>query len=195
MGYDREMHSDASRVTWFRRNRRWFIPVALGLPLAALSMGFAVTAGVVMYQLKRTEPFRLALAQVRGSEAVAQWTGRPMKTGWIVQGSIEERAAAAADDDADAASGQTGQTDQPPATAVANLMFTVKGPEGGAGVRVYATRQKDQWTLQYVDAGVKQGEREKILILVDTGERPADAGDRASDTVGDRAGDTVGGDG
>ena len=178
MGYDRGMHSDASRVTWFRRNRRWFIPVALGVPLAALSLGFAVTAVVVMHNLKRTEPFRLALAQVRGSEAVARWTGRPMETGWIVQGSIEERDADAADAASDQ-TGQTGQTDQPAADAVANLMFTVKGPDGGAGVRVYATRRQDRWTLQYVDAGVKQGEKENILILVDTGERPGDAGDTA----------------
>lgn len=170
VGYDRGMHEAASRMTWFRRNRRWFIPVALGVPLAALSLGFAVTAGVVMHQLKQTEPFRLALAEVRASDEVAQWTGRPMEPGWIVQGSIEEQAEA----NPDAASSS------PPADAVANLMFTVKGPDGGAGVRVYATRRNDRWTLQYIDAGVKRGEQENIIIVVDTGLRPPEANGNAN---------------
>ncbi|MFW5683184.1 MAG: hypothetical protein ACOC1G_09290, partial [Phycisphaeraceae bacterium] len=162
------MQSDASRMTWFRRNRRWFIPVALGVPLAALSLGFAITAGVVMHQLKQTQPFRLALAEVRASGEVAQWTGRPMEPGWIVQGSIEEQSGATTDP----ASEEPGQ---PAADAVANLMFTVEGPDGGAGVRVYATRQDDRWTLQYIDAGVKRGDQENIIVVVDTGERPPEA--------------------
>jgi hypothetical protein len=164
------MNEEASRMTWFRRNRRWFIPVALGVPLAALSLGFAVTAGVVMHQLKQTEPFRLALEKVRSSDEVAQWIGRPMETGWIVQGSIEEQG------DATPAAAST----PPAADAVANLMFTVEGPDGGAGVRVYATRREDRWTLQYIDAGVKRGEQENIIVVVDTGERPADAGNASA---------------
>lgn len=172
------MGSDASRITWFRRNRKWFIPVALGVPLAALSLGFAITAAVVMHNLKQTQPFRLALERVRTSEEVAQWTGRPMEPGWLVQGAIEQPTEAASQatpqSDADV-------TESPEADAVANLLFSVEGPDGGAGVRVYATQRAGEWTLQYVDVGVKRGERESIIVLVDTGERPAGSEGPTSD--------------
>lgn len=154
-----------AQVAWWRHNKRWFVPVLIGAPLLAVAIGFAATSLVVMGELKRTEPFQMALEAVRASDEVTRWTGTPLEPRLIVQGSVESPPPPEA---------VAGEADPP--AGVANLMFAVEGPDGGAGVRAYATRRDASWTLHYLDAGVKADEREKVVVVIDDGERPAGVG-------------------
>ena len=167
------MATPAQSMAWLQQNKRWFLPLAIGVPLVVGALGFGGTAVLVMHRLKASEPYRPALAAVRDSEAGADWLGAPLQPGFIVQGSVEPLPALTPGD-ANRSAGRPG-----PPGEEANLMFSVTGPRGGAGVRAYLIRRDDPqdlgdggWTLHYLDAGVSADGREKIITVIDTGERP-----------------------
>jgi len=140
--------------TWFKANWKWFVPILLGVPLVVAVSGFVITVLVVMGQLKSTEVYQLSLVAVREHEEVRQLIGTPMDPSWIVQGQIKT------------------ETHNSQTTGYAEVMYSVKGPNGGAGVRGWAKiDEQGQWQLLYVDAGVKVGNRDKFIRVIDE-ERP-----------------------
>ena len=114
------------RRGWFRRHWWWLVPVFLLVPvLAAGGYVFAVVA-----QKKSSEPYRMALEQVRKDPQVIQRLGEPIKdVTWIPTGFVN-------------AQGQRGE---------ATLGFNVAGPKGQTHVSTQARKIAGQWGLNKLE--------------------------------------------
>jgi len=130
---------------WFRRNWLWFVPtVVLSLIVLCVLVGGVVGYMVLIHPNRSSEPYQMALEQVRKDEQVVGRLGEPI--GDIIW--------------------------PPPAGNVfvdgdrgeAHLDFDVAGPNGKAHVRTQARRITSQWGLTTVEVTFDDNER----VMLDT---------------------------
>lgn len=147
---------------FLRVQRRWSVAgVTLFLMLIFAGLGGAVW---VQKYLARSEPVRLAIEQVLGSQAVADRLGGRVRPGWYVLGNMEFRNGG----------------------AVAHLNFPIAGPRGEADVFLDAVQENQSWTLVGLEVVTAGGNaipievpRQTIARSLREGEALLEAGDGA----------------
>jgi hypothetical protein len=134
--------------TWWRRNRRWFVPVAISLPLVMIGLGLLAGAQLAHHTLQGHDAFHATMQALRDEPRAAELLGDPIKPNWLTFGRIDDE------------------------TGLAELSFTVTGPTRGGGVRSVARLQDDgQWQVTWLDIGIHTdtGGRNVTLISEDRG--------------------------
>jgi hypothetical protein len=127
----------AGRPNWWKRNWKWFVPVACVVGLAELVVFFLIIAG----SMKTMGPFQEALERVRADAAVVEALGTPIEDGFFVAGKVRVH-------------NDTGS---------ANIQFPVSGPKGRATVVVVATRSDKIWRISRLEVIVtKTNERLQV---------------------------------
>ncbi|MEM1445781.1 MAG: cytochrome c oxidase assembly factor Coa1 family protein [Planctomycetota bacterium] len=136
---------------WWVRHRMRALLATMLIPLCIGAVCFVVTVLIVQGGVKGHPVFAEALRQVRASEAVTAELGTPIESGFLTMG---------------------GKGEEP---GTYEIMFSVSGPTGEAGVRVFAredTASAESWNLTFLDVGIKtDAGREKIVTLRD-GDKP-----------------------
>lgn len=123
---------------WFARNWLWAVPTGC---LVVLVLCVALCIGVfgaILASVKSSEPYRMALEQVRSNPKVIEKLGEPIReAGWFPSGTIET------------------QND----SGSANLAFEVMGPKGVAQVQARARRIGGKWGITTLDVTPSDGKR------------------------------------
>ncbi len=127
----------AAQQAWWDQNKRWFIPVLVGVPLLATVLGLVIGVLYAGRALWEAEVTAMSLERVRASAEVVDLVGEPIETGWLIQGSVDE------------------------AAGVAELRYVIEGPKGDAGVRVKGALVDGTWVVTGLDVGA--GERVVVL--------------------------------
>lgn len=125
-----------------RTRRRW--PVIAAIVVIALAAGAVIAWRELGGKLKSTEPYRMALAQVRAAPEVIAQLGEPIRDAEILpSGSLYGDKA--------------------------NLMFRIAGPKGRASVRAEARRIGGSWGLSLLEVTTADQQRISVKIASGTG--------------------------
>ena len=109
-----------------RTQRKW--GVWGGVAILAFLLLFGGIFSGVMYMMKQSGAYRLALRKVTSHPAASEILGSPVETGWFVSGNTKT-------------SGPSGE---------ANISFTVSGPRGSGTVYAYALKRMGEWRAKNV---------------------------------------------
>lgn len=142
--------NDPSRPWWVRHRMRALL-ATMAIPLAVGAVAFVVTVMVVQGGVKRHPVFAAALEQVRASREVTAALGTPIEPGVMTMGGAG----------------------QEPGTY--EIMFSVSGPDGEAGVRVFAREDGGAaagWAVTFLDVGVKTRAGAERIITLRDGDKP-----------------------
>jgi hypothetical protein len=115
--------STVPRPNWWSRNWKWFVPVLAAVMLALFAAFFAAIFAFVFGMMKSSEPYQEALAHATANPQIVQALGKPIETGYFVQGNISTQ-------------GATGE---------ASFVIPLKGPKGSAKVYVDASQSAGLW--------------------------------------------------
>jgi hypothetical protein len=134
-----------SHQPWYVRHRMRALLLIIVSWLTFCAIVFSVVAWVFIGKVKQSEPYALALSHLQNDAQVRQLLGTPVEPGWLATGLID-------DDD-----------------GYAELNMRVHGPKRGAGVRVIAEQLpgESDWTLVFLDMGVKDEAGGSIVTLID----------------------------
>lgn len=127
----------ARRPNWWKRNWKWFVPVALVVLAAEVTVFVLMLAG----GMKNTAAFREALLRVRTDPAVVEAIGSPIEPGFFVAGNIR-----VVND-----------------TGSAYFEYPVTAPGGRATVTVAATKSAGVWRITRLEV-VVAGSEERIVV-------------------------------
>lgn len=137
------------RRGWWRRNWLWVVPSGCLLMLLLLVLCCAGIFGGLLYTMKSSEPYQMALEQVRTNPKVIESLGEPIQeVGWFPSGSVEIE-----NDRGDA-----------------RFDFDIAGPKGKGHVRTQARRIAGKWGLTTLEVTGPDGQR----VPLETA--PAEAG-------------------
>jgi hypothetical protein len=129
-----DMPENAPRRSWFGRNWRWVLSGWLGLGLSG-----GVGALAILNTARAT---KMAIAAAEANPALIARVGEPMKTGWLVLGSIEVTEA----------SGR------------ADLAIPISGPQGRGTLYPAAVKKAGLWMLVDLQFGA-EGDSGRIQLL------------------------------
>jgi len=118
-----------------KRRRRWILPLVCLAVFAILLVGccggiFRILTGTI----RSSEPYRGALARVRGSPTVREILGTPIRAGFLARGSIRTR----------------GKRSR------ATFDIPISGPRGRAMLHVVAERSGKVWTFKTLAVEVER---------------------------------------
>ncbi len=136
---------------WFKRNWKWFVPALI---LGPLLIGAAGIGGFVLLRAngyKSSEPYQMALSEVRQSTEVADRLGAPVADGWNPSGNLP--------------------TDSK--TGMARFNFSIYGPTGKADVSTAARLVEGEWGVTQLEVTFADGTRQSLM----EGIRKKQAGD------------------
>jgi hypothetical protein len=108
---------------WYRRNWKWFIPVACVTAIVLTAVSFVCFAALLCTSMKSIGAYKLALAEARANPRVTLHTGLPLKEGWLVGGSFN-------------VNGASGN---------AELAIPVSGPRGKGTIYLVASESAGEW--------------------------------------------------
>jgi hypothetical protein len=139
------MDAQMPRPSWWSRNWKWVVPVAVlaGVALATIAvLGTYFVATFFLHALKSSGGYQEALATARSNPAAVQALGTPIKDGWFPTGNVQS-------------SGSTGESD---------LAIPVSGPRAKGTLYVRATKTMGDWRFTMLVLQIK-GTGEKIDLL------------------------------
>ncbi len=122
---------------WFKRNWKWVLPIISVFLFSWIYFGLLF--------MKRSFPYKQALAIANKSDGLSEIIGNPVEAGWWLTGEIKY--------------GPTG---------VAWLSIPVEGPNGNGIISLYAAQTKSNWKYEeiFVDFG-----NDKCLDLLSDSEK------------------------
>jgi hypothetical protein len=130
------------RPNWFSRNWKWVVPVGI-LLLFLLAASFVGAVFVLVETSFQHSDFYIqALAKAQANPQVAEKIGRPLKSGWLASGNLNESSA-------------SGDVD---------LSIPLSGPKGKGTLRLVAKKSAGVWKLETLQVEVA-GEAERIDLL------------------------------
>jgi hypothetical protein len=132
---------------WWSRNWLWVVPSGC-LLVVLLPIGCCIGIfGGTMLVLKNSEPYQMALEQVRTNPKVIEELGEPVKEAtWLPSGSIN--------------------VENDSGSAVLN--FEIAGPKGQAQVLARARRISGKWGMTAIEVTLKDGQRVSLAAKADS---------------------------
>lgn len=127
------------RRSWFDRNWKWTVPLAI---VCAIALGAGLVASVLGF-IKNSGPYQEALQRAESDPRVTARLGGPVKAGYLVSGSVTARGA------------DRGNAD---------LSIRIKGPKGEGTVHAVATKSGGKWRFEELDV-VVAGDPARIDLL------------------------------
>lgn len=118
---------------WFRRNLWWIVPGAVIVVVAPI----ACCGGIFWWVLglKSSQPYQLALEQVRHNPQLIAQLGEPIaESSWMPIGDFSIKSSNGS------------------STGKADFIFFVAGPKGTAHVHAVATSRDGKWQIQRLEA-------------------------------------------
>lgn len=129
------------RRSWYRRNRRWFVPLLIVtsiLLIASLVGGFF---WLIKEMLHSSYPYELAVKTASASPEVSAMIGSPVQVGWLSMGQVNFN-------------GPDGNV---------SLSVPISGPSGKGDIIVAAKKHANHWTFESFEVDV-EGHDEPIQL-------------------------------
>ena len=127
--------------TWFQRHWKGVVIAILGLVIASVLALVAGIVGLVMWSMRQSDVYRMAMERARKNPEVVQQLGTPIESGWLVSGSLH------IENDA----------------GTANLTIPIHGPHQQAKMYLDARKRMGEWTFNSLV--VKTAEGEEIDVM------------------------------
>lgn len=137
------MIDQPQQPTWWRRNQKWAIPVALLGIVASCCGGVVMIFALVFGLLKNSDVYKEALATATADARVKQQLGEPIKAGMFVTGNINI------------------QNDR----GLADLSIPISGPKGSATIHIVAEKAAGKWTPSTLEVQPDDGSSSPIDLL------------------------------
>jgi hypothetical protein len=128
----------APAQSWFSRNWKWVVPLAVGAPLLFVGGILSLVFGI----MRSSEPYKYSTKLVMHDPQALQALGLPVKIGWLVTGSVN----------IDGSSGY------------ADLAIPVKGGLHPGKLYVIAKKSMDVWHYESIQLGI-EGQSSKLDLL------------------------------
>jgi hypothetical protein len=130
------------RPNWFSRNWKWAVPVGILLLFLLAASFIGAVFVLVETSFQHSDFYAQALVKARANPRVAEKMGRPLTSGWLASGNLNE-------------SGPSGDVD---------LSFPLSGPKGKGALHLVAKKSAGVWKLETLQVEVA-GEAERIDLL------------------------------
>jgi hypothetical protein len=128
------MDQSAPRRSWFGRNWKWVVGTLLGLGLLG--------AAIAIVTFNSSDATKLALATATSNPELIGRLGEPIKTGWLIGGSIEVT----------------------PGSGRADLAIPISGPKGKGTIYALAVKTAGLWKLTLLQFGA-DGDANRLQLL------------------------------
>jgi hypothetical protein len=130
--------------TWYQRNWKWVVPVAIIGMLAIFFGFFAALFFGITTMMKSSGAYTIAVQRALDSPAVQARLGTPIRVGRFTSGSVN-------------LNGGSGN---------ASLSIPLHGPRGDARIAVVAKERANRWTFDTLEVDV-DGDHKPIPLLSD----------------------------
>ncbi len=77
--------------TWWRRNWKWIIPLAIVCHVATICIFTWIVMSSILSSMKESFPYQTAMAKVRADSAVSVALGQPIEDSFFFNGNISQR--------------------------------------------------------------------------------------------------------
>ena len=128
------------KLPFFPKNKKFLIPIIILLTLTLI--GLIAGLFIAFTALQRTEAFDATMVALEGTPEVEMLLGSPLEAGLYTMGKIDER------------------------SGVADLMFTVTGPNDSAAVRSRCELVEGKWVVVYLDMGLGSRDDGEVITLI-----------------------------
>jgi hypothetical protein len=143
-----------SQPSWFSRNKKWFIPTVIVVPILLIALFVGGILALVFGMMKSSEPYKHALTVAQADARVTAQLGTPVMPGWYAGGNINY-------------SGSSGSAD---------LSIPLNGPQRHGTVYVVAKESAGVWSYQTLEVEI-EGTSERINLLPARPQDPAQGRD------------------
>ena len=133
--------SSQPQQTWFQRHWKGLVVAIIGLIVVACIALVVSIVGLVMWSIRQSDVFRMAMTKARQNPAVVHSLGTPIDPGWVVSGSIN------LENDA----------------GTANLAIPIHGPRQKAKMYLDARKRMGEWT--FISLTVKTDDGDQIELV------------------------------
>jgi hypothetical protein len=127
--------------TWFQRHWKAVVVTILVLVVASILALVAGIVGLVMWSMRQSDVFRMAMEQARKNPEVVQRLGTPIEPGWLVSGSIQ------LENDA----------------GTAHLTIPIHGPSQQAKMYLDARKRMGEWTFNSLVVKTAAGDEVDVM--------------------------------
>ena len=130
------------KKSWWSRNWKWFVPAGC---LGLVAFGAAVIAlvlSIVFGALKSSDVYKQAFEKAARNRTVIAELGEPIKSGWLVGGSIS-------------VTGPAGSAD---------IEIPISGPKKSGHIYAVAQKSAGQWTFSRLEVSI-QGRADRINLM------------------------------
>lgn len=127
--------------SWLQRHWKGLLIAILGCVMAAvLALALAVV-GLVMWSIRQSDVFRMALQRVRQDARVTQSLGTPIEPSWLVSGSMNI------------------END----SGTANFSVGIHGPRQGGKLYLDARKRMGEWTFNSLTVKTAAGQKIDVV--------------------------------
>ena len=122
--------------TWFQRHWKGVVIAIVGLVVASILALVAGIVGLVLWSMRQSDVYRMAMERARKNPEAVQQLGTPIEPGWLVSGSVN------IENDA----------------GTANLTIPIHGPRQQAKMYLDARKRMGEWTFNSLVVKTAAGE-------------------------------------
>jgi hypothetical protein len=133
--------ADKPRRSW--PEAHWKLLLGLGLVLSLVLVASFV--GGVFFLIRNSDAAKLAIATAESNPMLIERVGQPIKTGWLVTGSVH-------------VSTESGDAD---------LAIPISGPKGAGTIYVEASKRAGLWQLELLQYGNDKSDERLDLLRPD----------------------------
>lgn len=133
--------SSPQQPTWMQRHWKGLVVAIIGLVVAAFMALVLGIVGLVMWSIRQSDVYRMAMAKTRENPAVVHYLGTPIESGWLVSGSL--------------------QTEND--SGAANLTIPIHGPRQKAKMYVDARKRMGEWTFNSLTVKTDDGDQIEVV--------------------------------
>lgn len=133
--------SSQPQQTWMQRHWKSVVIAIVGLIIASVVALAVSIVGLVMWSIRQSDVYRMAMQRVRQDPAVVQALGTPIETGWWASGSMNI------------------END----SGTANFTVPIHGPRQQGKMYLDARKRMGEWTFNSLVVKTAGGEQIEVV--------------------------------
>lgn len=133
--------SSQPQQTWMQRHWKGLVVAILGLIAASILALVIAVVGLVMWSMRQSDVYRMAMQRARQNPEVVERLGTPIESGWLVSGSMNI------------------END----SGTANLTIPIHGPRQQAKMYLDARKRMGEWTFNSLTVKTAAGEQIELV--------------------------------
>ena len=133
--------SSQPQQTWLQRHWKGLVVAIIGLVVVACIAMVLSVVGLVMWSIRQSDVYRMAMTKARQNPQVVHTLGTPIDPGWLVSGSMNI------------------END----SGTANLTIPIHGPRQKAKMYLDARKRMGEWTFNSLTVKTDDGDQIELV--------------------------------